>query len=225
MCETFDHIMEHASRRLAEMDYLGAEALCEQGVALARANGDWRGYARALLPLQECRRQRRMTAADTAVQLGTNACLAHPPGGPRDGCVAVTEPQTRADAARLDDEARDAGRCVVVLWCEPGEDTWRVATHSGPRVHTDVSPPPSEAQRRRLTPDDGDGDAHAAAVHWFIAASEALGDAALAAVAAPLGSIDRVTQLEAMLAAVGDHEILHQRLADAARALAEQAAA
>ncbi|MEM9883656.1 MAG: hypothetical protein AAF800_12140 [Planctomycetota bacterium] len=223
MSETFDHIMEHASRRLAEMDYLGAEVLCEQGLALARAGGDWRGYARALLPLQECRRQRRIAAADAAVQLGTNACLAHPPGGPRDGCVAVTAPQTRIDAARLDAEARDSGRYVVVLWCEPGETTWRVATHTGPWVHEDVEAPPPEVQRRRLTADDG--DAHAAAVHWLIAASEALGDAALAAVDEPLGSIDRVTQLEAMLAAVGDHEILHQRLADAARALAEQAAA
>ncbi len=55
--------------------------------------------------------------------------------------------------------------------------------------------------------------------HWFVAASEALGDAALAAVEADLGHRDRVEQLERMVAAVGDHELLHQRLNEAVRSL------
>jgi len=212
MADTLDQQMQHASQRLADLDYLGCEALCLGALAEARQAESWTAYARILLPLQECRRQRRLIAADAAVQLGTNACWADT----RDGCVAVTHPLDRDAADKAVRHAAERGRHVEVLWCDnPAEaDVWTIKTVTGPTVSCDVPAPPAELVHQRVDP-----GRHHAAAHWFIAASETLGNAALASVEAPLGTLDRVGQLEAMLAAVGDHELLHQRLADAARAL------
>lgn len=211
--------MERASRLLVEMDYLASESLCLQGLAMAKADEDWTAYARVLLPLQECRRQRRMIAADAGVQLGTNACW----NDPRDGCVAVTHPLAEADAARISREAIQHGRYVEVLWCDnpPEASTWNIKTFNNGGTHCPVACPELAWINQRLDPaaDPAGQAAAGAAGHWFIAASEALGDAALAGVTAPRGTRDRIDQLEAAVAAVGDHEILHQRLADAARAM------
>lgn len=207
--------MERASRKLVDMDYLASEALCLDALARARDDGDWTAYARILLPLQECRRQRRMIAADAGVQLGTNACW----NDQRHGCVAVTHPLAEADARKIARDAAEQGRFVEVLWCDnpPSAATWTVKTFDGSAIACAVPAPDAGWLNKRLDP--ATDEAGLAAGHWFIAASEALGDAALAAVAAPLGSRARVDQLEAAVAAVGDHEILHQRLADAARAM------
>lgn len=216
MSSTLDDIMEQASQKLADMDYLASEALCLRGLQIAREAENWTGYARVLLPLQECRRQRRMIAADTAVQLGTNACW----NDPAAGCVAVTRPLDIDAARKIAVDAAQHGRHVEVLWCDnaPDAPTWTVKTFAGPEIACDVPAPPPECLNQKLEPAD---DAHGpAAAHWFIAASEALGDAARDAVDAPRGSFTRVEQLEAMVAAVGDHELLHQALGDAARAVA-----
>lgn len=214
MSTPLDALMQRASRLLTDMDYLGSEALCLDALAMAKQAGDWTPYARIVLPLQECRRQRRMIAADTAVHLGTNACW----NDPRDGCIAVTKPLDRAAAERLADEASGHRKYVEVLWCdnEPDATAWTLSTFGDTQVSCEVPAPRAAWINQRLAPGD---DGFTAAGHWFIAASEALGDAALAAVEAPLGSLARVEQLERMVAAVGDHEILHQRLADAARAM------
>lgn len=214
MSEALDALMERASQRLTDMDYLGSEALCVEALAMAKQAGNWTGYARIVLPLQECRRQRRMIAADTSVQLGTNACW----NDPRDGCVAVTPPLDRAAAQRLAADARQQGRFVEVLWCapEPGAKTWTLATVGDIEVSCTVPAPQADWLNQRLA--DGD-EGFLAAGHWFIEASEALGDAAVAQVDAPLGSLERIEALERRVAAVGDHEILHQRLAEAARAM------
>lgn len=214
MSTPLDILMERASRLLTDMDYLGSESLCLDALAMAKQANDWTAYARIVLPLQECRRQRRMIAADTAVQLGTNACW----NDPRDGCVAVTKPLDHAVAERLATEASEHQKFVEVLWCdnEPDAISWTLSTLGELRVSCEVRPPDPAWINQRLSPAD---QGFTAAGHWFIAASEALGDAALARVEAPLGSLEHVEQLERMVAAVGDHEILHQRLADAARAM------
>ncbi len=214
MSEPLDTLMERASQKLTDMDYLGSEALCLEALAMAKAAGDWTAYARIVLPLQECRRQRRMIAADTAVQLGTNSCW----NDPRDGCVAVTPPLERDAARRLAADAAEHGRFVEVLWCEPAEDAsrWNVYTVGEVEVVCEVNAPDAAWGNQRLSPGD---EGFLAAGHWFIAASEALGDAAFSQVDAAMGSLERVEQLERMVAAVGDHEILHQRLAEAVRAM------
>lgn len=214
MSTPLDALMERASRLLTDMDYLGSEALCLDALAIAKQANDWTAYARIVLPLQECRRQRRMIAADTAVQLGTNACW----NDPRDGCVAVSKPLDRGAAERLAHDVADNQKYVEVLWCdnEPDADAWTLSTFGDIQVSCAVPAPNAAWINQRLVSGD---EGFTAAGHWFIAASEALGDTALARVEAPLGSLERVEQLEHMVAAVGDHEILHQRLADAARAM------
>ena len=214
MSTSIDALMERASQRLTDMDYLASEALCLDALAMAKEAGDWTAYARVVLPLQECRRQRRMIAAEAGVQLGTNACG----NDPRNGGVAATRPMDRDAAQQLHDQATDQQRYVEVLWCdhEPEAPRWTVSTFGQVQVSCDVPAPDAAWLNQRLSPGD---DGFAEAGHWFIAASEALGDSALQQVAAPLGSLERVNQLEQMVTAVGDHEILHQRLADAARAM------
>jgi len=218
MSDPLNALMERASQKLTDMDYPGSEALCLEALSIAKRASNWTAYARIVLPLQECRRQRRMIAADAGVQLGTNACW----NDPRDGCVAVTRPLNRDAAAKLVAEAAQHGRFVEVLWCDLEPDaattakTWTIATFGEVQVSCDVPAPKDDWLNRRLSPGDAD---FLAAGHWFIEASEALGDAALAQVQAPPGSLERIEQLERMVAAVGDHEILHQHLADAARAM------
>ena len=97
----------------------------------------------------------------------------------------------------------------------------RGAAEGGGAVRVVAAPPaewvdrwlaPSDARARQLggrTPSD-----------WFIDATEALGDAALAQVAAPPGTRARLEELERCLSVVADHEFVLQHLADAARALA-----
>lgn len=54
---------------------------------------------------------------------------------------------------------------------------------------------------------------------WFLDASEALGDAAIATVHQPPGSIDRVIAFERLQTVVSDHELLHQHLHEAVKAM------
>jgi hypothetical protein len=218
MSKPLDQLMERASRALVEMHYLEAESLCLEGLRMARAQRDWVAYARVLMPLQECRRQRRMIAADTAVQLGTAGGIDRLDAG----CIAVTHPHSAEDAARLALEAGRQRRHVEVLYCDNAveADTWRAMTYDGSQIACEVPAPAGLPLNQRLCADAGPlPQAITGAGHWFIAATEALGEEALRRVTAPLGSLDRVEQLERMVQAVDDHEILHQRLGDAVRAL------
>ena len=221
MSLTLDQVMEDASRKLVEMDYLASEARCLEGLRIARENENWTGYGRVLLPLQECRRQRRMIAADAAVQLGTPDGMTGSLLALSAGCIAVTHPLSAEDAGRLAKEAAKHRRHIEVLWCacDVDDEVWTIRTFDGSQIECKM-PGPAEDFRGELLEAASAGHRLQTAGHWFIAASEALGDAALSAVEAPEGSLDRLEQLELMVQAVGDHEILHQQLGDAARALA-----
>lgn len=61
----------------------------------------------------------------------------------------------------------------------------------------------------------------AAPAHRWMQASEALGDAAIDAIDQAPGTPAYFDALRGALDTVGDHEILHQRMADAAKALHE----
>lgn len=236
--------MQRASEALARMDYLSVEDQCLEALRQAREDGAWPYYARILLPLQEARRQRRMIAADGVVRLGT----ARLEGGPMHwlstldvGCIVVTHPHTAADAHALEVEARRRRRYIEVLLADnaPGAEAWTIcAFHELPgaeRVRCTLPAPPPAWQDSwlapRQQPAEGAADADDAdrtpddpptglsPADWFIDATEALGDAALRQVTAPAGDPERIAQLERMLQLVTDHEILHQRLGDAARAM------
>lgn len=211
--ENTGQLMERASQALAQMDYLACEALCIEALHAARDGGDWTEYARILLPLQECRRQRRMIAAEGAIRLGTTGLDGKPLSDRGAACIVVTHPHT----AEVADQWRAQHQYVEVLFADNTSDagTWTLRSTRGPAVTCDVAVPPSawidawlDGKTKPIkgkTPAD-----------WFIDATEALGDAALDQ------SDDTPQGLEACLDVVTDHEILHQRLGAAARSLAQR---
>lgn len=205
--EQLDAIMEKASRALAEMDYLTCEALCLDALTEAKRADRYGYYARVLLPLQEARRQRRMIAAAGDIHLG---------GGPgfepgewlvgRDaGCVVLTRPHSAVDALAIHQQARQSKQFVEVLFADNAQEDalWTLRSYDGPAVHCTINAPPPD-----ISPSQ-----------WFIEATERLGDAALAGVDSTLTGGALVDELESRLRVFPDHELLHQRLADAAKAV------
>lgn len=213
MSQDTANLMERASQALAEMDYLTSEALCMEALQAARDRGDWTEYARILLPLQECRRQRRMIAAEGAIRLGTTGIDGDGLVDRGAACIVVTHPHTPDVANQL----REQSQYVEVLFADNTSDagTWTLRSTRGPAVTCEVTAPPSAWVGvwldSKTKPIDGKTPAD-----WFIDATEALGDAALQL------SDDTPQGLEACLDVVTDHEILHQRLGAAARALAQR---
>ena len=224
MPATLDSLMETASRALAEMDYARCESLCLQAFEQARSAGDWVMVQRVLLPLQEARRQKRQAATDGLILLGTpeadRASLTDLIADSRCGCVVLTHPLTADDAAELDTAVRNRHRAIELLFADNPADaeTWRITALRRPAVVAELTAPEPAWVGEWIDPL---ATAPPTPAHWFMRASEALGDAALEAVTAPPGSEQRFDQLAEALASAGDHEILHQRLADAARALHE----
>ncbi len=163
------------------------------------------------------------------------------------GCVVLTHPHNAPTACRLTQWARDRQRCVEVLLADnpPTAQRWTLRSFQGPAVACDRQAPPAHWVDTWLMPDDpsrstpppadrlGPGPPDHAietapthgptgvrdAADWFLDACEALGDAALGRVHDPLGDPRRVAALEQCLAVVTDHELLHQALGEAARAL------
>ena len=237
-------MMEQASVALAKLDYLACERRCLEALALARKQANWSYYARVLMPLQESRRQRRMISAEGTIRLGTAKLANVTSGCVSDecaiwlerldrGCIVVTPPYTTDDAHALAQNAKEKNRFVEVLFAESvPDDAWTLCSYAGPKVHCRRPAPPDEWCERWLEPNPDkhvnphDMSAETATglnpnpqpADWFLDACEALGDAALAQVEPSLSGPLRVETLEQCLHVVADHEILHQRLGDAARA-------
>ncbi|MFA9478024.1 hypothetical protein ACERK3_06905 [Phycisphaerales bacterium AB-hyl4] len=229
MTDSLDQLMQRASEALVKMDYLGCETLCLQALGIARQQTAWSYYARILLPLQEARRQRRMIAAEGTIRLGS-AGLETPAVDwlerLQPGCMVVTHPHTADDARALDDAVHQQQCHVEVLYANPASTrgTWTVRSFRGPDVHALLPAPPEAWQHRWLDehthlPHAAEDSTIATPADWFLSAAEALGDAALDQVEMGLPSLDRLMQLERALQVARDHEILHQRLGDAARAM------
>lgn len=221
MPKAIDDLMQTASQALAEMEYARCEALCVEALEQARDDEDWVMAERVLLPLQEARRQKRQSATDGLILLGTPNKPGHVSdlaADPRCGCIVLTHPCSTEDAAALDLHLRTQQRAVEVLFADnpAGDATWRVTTYQGPWACAELPAPPSDWVGRWVDPLKTPPPTPA---HWFMKASEALGDAALAAVDAQPGTPERFDQLAEALIAAGDHEILHQRLAEAAKAM------
>ncbi len=205
--------MRSASESLARMDYLTCERLCLEALAASRQAQAWPEYARILLPLQESRRQRRMIAADGAVRLGTTELMSKPAGWLDEHpacCIVLTRPHDESTARLLLETARDRGQYVEVMWADNPSDapTWSLRSFAGPAVRCQLPEPPCPLQEK-WTRD----------AQWFLLANEKLGDAAIESVTAPAGRVERVALLEACLDVITDHEKLHQRLWDAAKAM------
>lgn len=223
MTAALDDLMESASQALAEIDYARCESLCLDALSQCREDADWVMYQRVLLPLQEARRQKRQAALDGSVLLGTPERDNDPVSLLKDheqGCIVLTWPYTGSDAAALSNTVQEQKKAVEVLFADnaSSDSTWRVTSYTGPALSVDLPAPKPEWIGRYLT---ASAIAPPTPAHWFMQASEALGDAALAAIQAAPGSHEYLQALEEALACVDDHEILHQRLATAAKALHE----
>ncbi|MCE9589664.1 MAG: hypothetical protein K8S99_03980 [Planctomycetes bacterium] len=224
MPATLDDIMENASAALVKMDYLGCESLCLEALARARRERGWAYYTRILLPLQEARRQRRMIAAEGVIRLGTATLTGAPADWLREtpsGATVVTHPHTADTARALDELARAQRLHVEVLFADSdAAATWRLRSFRGPAVTREVPAPPPEWRDRWIKPGKTTPGNARTPADWFIDATEALGDAALVCIdGKTLAPEQRLEALEACLEVVTDHEIIHQRLGDAARSL------
>ncbi len=215
--------MQAASQALADMDYLRCERLCLDALTAARDNRDWDAYARVLLPLQEARRQRRITAAEGAVRLGTTTLDSDPAtwlDNLDPACLVITHPHTPDTARTLLQSARRQHRMIEILYADnlSDADPWRITSFDGPPCTSAIAAPPPPSRERWSHPTDTLDPAA-----WFLHAAESLGDQAAQHATAPPGDPQRITQLEHALLAVTDHEILHQQLAHAAKAAAHHA--
>jgi hypothetical protein len=226
-----DAIMQQASEALVRGQYLACETLCLQALAEARQRGDWAYYARILLPLQEARRQRRIIASEGTIRLGTADLI----GGVEQwlsmfdaGCIAVTHPHAVEQAHTLAQLARKQHRYVEVLFVDSdaAEDRWVVRTFAAPSAICEMNAPVAPWLNRWISWPSDDVKASplppATPADWFLDACEALGDAVLAKADKVADLRQRVDLLEAALHVVPDHELLHQRLGDTARAMCSQ---
>jgi hypothetical protein len=226
--DDLDELMEQASGLLVQMDYLPAERLCERALAKARQAGKWDYVARILLPLQECRRQRRIIAGEAVVRLGS-ATLSQKPteivGRFPAGAIVLTRPHDRAFALELLAAADSVGGYWEVLLADNPADakTWNIVSLRSAAFSVTVQPPARVWIDRWITPGNAadfapDGTTPGT---WIVGVTEKLGDAGLAAVNAqhPRPSPEKADALEAALGSVCDHELLIQAYQSVARSL------
>lgn len=229
-----DAVMEEAGVALAKMDYLTCESLCLQALTQARKQKDWAMYGRILMPLQETRRQRRMIAAEGSFRFGT-ASLDGSPETWLDQCdsgaIVVTHPHDMNVATELMQATQNRRQFIEILFADSGADAsvWTLRSFAGPETKVEIQPPPSAWRDRWLTNLDVNEEASEPAGAsnsitltpgaWIIDATEQLGDAALAATADMPVNESLIIVLEDCLRVVVDHELLHQRLSGAVKAV------
>jgi hypothetical protein len=197
-----DQMMEVASGALAETDYFTAERESLRALEAAHAARDYERMARICLPLQEARRQKRLTAADSGKLVRLSETL------PTDehiepACYLIEPMMVGADGRDLRERADQLKVPVLVVVREPrtsiGE--WPIVMIGPTTVRTRVEAPADEEPT----------------IEWMLMASEALGDEAIREIDAEDNAADRVDDLMDRLGTCREHEKLHQRLAEACR--------
>ena len=206
--KSIDQHMEKASMALVRTQYFEAEQLCLKALTLARRAHDFECMSRICLPLQEARRQRRHAACDVP---GCTILTSLPGPGAKlaPGRYLITPPLVGIEARSVRDLASRQQVPVMVLAREPQTKSGRwpmVGVGTGPRepvvVRMQVAPP--------AIPEVVD-------LPWYLAAQEALGDAAILKAPASVPADHHVDDLMDLLEAVPDHEKLIQALAQACR--------
>lgn len=201
-----DTLMERASGALAKSRYFECERLANEALELAHVAHDYERMARILLPLQEARRNRRLAAIDRK-RITVLEEMPAEEASIQPGCYLVQPPLVGADGRELRERALHDDVPVLVVVREPKTRVglWPVVMIGPITVRDRITPPKNESK---------------VDMAWFIAASEALGDAAIAEVDPDLAPADRVAALLDRLNTVVDHEKLHQELMDACKAAA-----
>ncbi|HEX2836987.1 MAG TPA: hypothetical protein VHN77_02545 [Phycisphaerales bacterium] len=208
-----DALMDKASVALVKADYFTTEELCLRAIERCRRMRDWERVARAVLPLQEARRQIRQFATDGPVRMVQKLPSR---GEPLEvGCYLAQPPMIGLDARTFRELARGRRVPVMAIAKEPttAAGKWPVVGVGG---NLGAQPVPVVVRVQVEPPTGGVPD-----VAWMLATQEALGDAAIAKVEAgrKLGwpADHRVEDLIEYLEAVPDHEKLHQALEATAR--------
>lgn len=228
--QRIDQFMEEASEDLVARDYFAAERLCLKALRTALVHRDFDRIARITLPLQECRRQKR----DQAVESGAVFCVdAELPDASEllPGCYLVSPPRVGADGRALREMADELGVPILVLVREPTtrDGQWPLVALGPSTVRVKVKAPHVPAPQASTDQNAGGHEPIPVTLpspEWFVEASEALGDGAIAGVLERPGlhhalTPDQVVVLLAQrLEACPDHEKLHQRLIEAARSAA-----
>lgn len=217
-----DDLMEQASAALLEADYFRTEKLCKKALLQSRRANDFERMSRVILPLQEARRQRRHEACDS----GLRFILTTMPASGRDlapGIYLVQPPLVGMNGRTIRELADAAGIPIVVVCREPmtRAGQWPIVAVTAGGV------PAVRSYRIRIAPPEGveprdtgmtkDIVTETPDAAWFLAASEALGDDAIAKIDPALPPAWRVDDLLEALDAMPDHEKLHQALAAACR--------
>lgn len=212
-----DELMERASRHLASAEYFDAERLSLRSLRAARTNRDFERMARIVLPLQEARRQKREAAFDAGavalIRSGTDV-----PKRLRAGCYLVQPPMIGRDGRSLRETLDRRQIPASVLTREPltRKGLWPIVGVGPMVIRAQVAPPwPVERVEGSISKD---ADTRLPPAEWFASASEALGDAALGALAGGDHPHYRVDDLLDFLDAHPEHEKLHQALEQACRA-------
>ena len=139
-----DQLMDRASHVLVKMQYLEAEKLCQEALLMAYDRKLWGYLARITLPIQECRRQRRMYAADGEIVIGTGH-LSGDVVGQLDqiqcGCVVFTGKNAQANALELLKRVADKPRYLLVFFASISNDQWQVHSASRPDLYVNYPAP------------------------------------------------------------------------------------
>lgn len=242
-----DQQMEEASELLVRRSYFEAEKLCASALRRALGIQDYDRAARICLPLQEARRQKRDQAIEAGAVFLIDAELPLKENILA-GCYLVCPPRVGVDGRNIRDAADEAGVPVMVLVREPAtkEGYWPLVAVGPITVRERVAPPRApmpvdhlsaggkgtgrgkaggRTKKGAAAPREASGTPSGVndlvslpPPEWFLTASEALGDAAIASCASITQPDLLVEALALRLAALPEHEKLHQQLADAARA-------
>ena len=225
IAERVDALMEDASVALVARQYFACESHCTQAMELAHRQRDYERMARICLPLQEARRQKRDLAADSQQVFVIDDQLPNA-NKLQPGCYLVRPPRVGLDGRMLREMLENAQVPAIVVVREPTTKTghWPVVALGPATIRTRVQPPArGMAAKGRRGRKAGVAARHETdspevaipPVEWFLAANESLGDAAIMSVDPARPVLARVEALLLRLAALPDHEKLHQALAAA----------
>lgn len=237
-----DEQMEQASTLLVQRQYFDAEKLAAGALRRAMGIQDYDRAARICLPLQEARRQKRDMAIDAGAVFLIDADV---PSAESilPGCYLVAPPRVGVDGRLIREMADERRVPVMVLVREPStrEGLWPLVAVGPTTVRARVEPPrapkpapiASTSRGKKKSASASEAASHAREMvtgdvvslpppEWFVIASEALGDVAIASCAAVSPPEMLVEALALRLAACPEHEKLHQRLQEAARAAARE---
>lgn len=243
-----DALMEQASQHLGHRRYFDAEQACLEALRRAHVIRDYDRIARLVLPLQEARRQKRDIALDSGQVFLVSGELPDPAhlGA---GCYLIAPPRVGVDGRLLREAADRSHIPVVVTVREPTtrDGLWPVVAVGPTTLRTKVAPPPAappppppaaaksgkgKSTVTKKAPKAAPAAPEPSAVErlagstsmpapkWFVETNEALGDAAIANLNPSAHPTSRVDTLIELLESHPDHEKLHQRLEEAARAAA-----